>query len=169
MTSSNRRSFTRLTNLTATYEKGEKDKETARVALHEAIIRHLRARNARPGKIAEHTPYDRVWIGELGRNATPPVPPLKGPNAVGPAPKYDPEVQAAALAELDQLTTAYRQAEGTIERTRPLIHTEIVKHYEAGVGPEELSKHTPYDRNWIGEIARSSSSARQRQKTPGAE
>ncbi|MBP5930448.1 hypothetical protein [Streptomyces scabiei] len=167
MTSTKPRSrFTRLSNLTATYRKAEEDQEAARQALHEAIIRHLRARNARPGKVAEHTPYDRVWIGELGRNATPPVPPLKGPNAVGPAPKYDPGVQASALAELDQLTADYRKAGATIEKTRLLIHAEIVKHYEAGVGPEELSSHTPYDRNWIGELARSSSAARQRQKGP---
>jgi hypothetical protein len=169
MTSTRPRPFTRLTNLTATFKQAEEDQETAREALHEAIIRHLRARNARPGKVAEHTPYDRVWVGELARNATPPIPPLKGPNAVGPAPRYDPEVQAAALAELDQLTTAFRKAGAMIEKTRPLIHAEIVKHYEAGVGPEELSKHTPYDRNWIGEIARGSSSARQRLKTPAAE
>lgn len=160
MTSSTRRSFTRLTNLTATYQKAEEDQETARKALHEAIVRHLMERNARPGKIAEHTPYDRVWIGELGRQAG--VPPLKGPNAVGPAPKYDPDVQAAALAELDKLTEAYRKAGAAIEKTRPLIHAEIVKHYEAGVGPEELSRHTPYDREWIGSVARSASGTRQR-------
>ncbi|MEI5526861.1 hypothetical protein ACKI1J_32305 [Streptomyces scabiei] len=167
MTSTRPRSFTRLANLSATYRKAEEDQETARQALHEAIIRHLRERNARPGKVAEHTPYDRVWVGEIGRQNG--VPPLKGPNAVGPAPKYDPAVQAAALAELDQLTADYRKAGATIEKTRPLIHAEIVKHYEAGVGPEELSSHTPYARNWIGEMARSSSSARQRQKTPAAE
>lgn len=164
MTSTKPRTFTRLTNLSATFKQAEDDKETARQGLHEAIIRHLKARNARPGKVAEHTPYDRVWVGEIGRQNG--VPPLKGPNAVGPAPTYDPEVQAAALAELDELTAAYRKAEQTIDKTRPLIHAEIIKHYEAGVGPEELSNHTPYDRNWIGEIARGSSAARQRKKTP---
>jgi hypothetical protein len=160
-----RSSFTRLTNLSATYKQAEEDKETARKALHGTIVRHLKARNARPGKIAEHTPYDRVWVGELGRQAG--VPPLKGPNAVGPPPKYDPQVQAAALAELDELTEAYRKAEATIEKTRPLLHKEIIKHYEAGVGPEELSSKTPYDRNWIGEISRGSTTSRQRKKTPG--
>lgn len=169
MTTTNPRSFTRLAKLSATYAKAEEEQERARQALHEAIVRHLRARNARPGKIAEHTPYDRNWIGEIGRNATPPVPPLKGPNAVGPAPKYDPEVQAAALAELDRLTADFRKAGATIDKTRPSIHAEIVKHYEAGVRPEELSSHTPYDRNWIGEIARSSSGARQRNKAPAGE
>lgn len=167
MASTTPRRFTRLANLTATYKQAEEDQETARAALHAAIGWHLVERNARPGKIADHTPYDRVWVGEIGRQAG--AKPLKGPNAVGPAPKYDPDVQAAALAELDQLTADWRKAEAAIDKTRPLIHAEIIKHYEAGVGPEELSKHTPYDRNWIGEIARSSSSARQRQKTPAAE
>jgi hypothetical protein len=158
------RHYTRLAKLSAEYKQAEDDKEETRLALHEAITRHLKARNARPGKIAEHTPYDRVWIAEIGRQAG--VPPLKGPNAVGPAPKYDPTVQAAALEELDKLTAKYRKAEAAIERTRPLIYAEITKHYEAGRGPEEMSQHTPYTQNWIGEIARGTSSTRQRKKTP---
>lgn len=160
MTSTTRRSFAKLTRLSNTYRKAEEDQETARQALHDAVVRHLRARNARPGEVAKHTPWDRVWISEISRKAG--IPPLKGPNAVGPAPKYDPEVQAAALAELDELSEAYRKAGATIEKTRPQLHAEIVAHYEAGVGPEELSQHTPYDREWIGELARSASSARQR-------
>jgi hypothetical protein len=161
------RHFSRLARHSALFKQGEDDKEAARVALHEAIVRHLRERNARPGKIAEHTPYDRVWIGEIGRQAG--VPPLKGPNATGPAPKYDPAVQAAALEELDRLTADYRRAEAAMDKARPVIYEEIIKHYEAGRGPEEISSHTPYDRNWVGEIARGSSSARQRKKTPAAE
>lgn len=124
-------------------------------------------RNARPGKIAKHTPYDRVWVGEIGRQTG--AKPLKGQNAVGPAPKYDPDVQAAALAELARLAADYRKAGAVIEKTRLLIHAEIITHYEAGVGPEELSKHTPYDRNWIGEIARAATPARQRKTTPAQE
>lgn len=160
------RHFARLARLTSDYKKGEDSQEAARQALHEAIIRHLLERNARPGKIADHTPYDRNWVGELGRQAG--VPPVKGPNAVGPAPKYDPEVQAAALAELDRLTAEYRKAGASMDKARPLIYAEIVKHYEAGRGPDEIASHTPYDRNWVGEIARGSSSARQRKKTPAA-
>lgn len=161
------RHFARLAKHSAAFKAAEDDRETARLALYEAIVRHLRERNARPGKIAEHTPYDRNWIGDIGRNATPPVPPLKGPNAVGPAPKYDPAVQAAALEELDRLTADYRRAEAAMAKARPLIHAEIVAHYEAGRGPEEIASHTPYDRNWVGEIARGTSTARQRtKKTP---
>ncbi|MGV2914585.1 hypothetical protein [Streptomyces alfalfae] len=168
MTSTAPRRFTRLANLTATHKQAEEDQEAAREALHAAIGRHLVERNARPGKIAEHTPYDRVWVGEIGRQAG--AAPLKGPNAVGPPPTYDPAVQAAALEELDRLTADWRRAGAVIEKTRPQIHAEITKHYQAGVGPEELSRHTPYDRNWVGEIARSSSPTRLRRKTaPAAE
>ncbi|MCF3960300.1 hypothetical protein [Streptomyces fuscigenes] len=164
MTSTTPRRFTRLDRHTADFRAGEEAQEEARKALYAAIIRHLTERNARPGKIADHTPYDRNWIGELGRQAG--VPPLKGPNAVGPAPKYDPATQAAALEELDALTAEYDRAKAAIEKARGPIHEEIIKHYEAGVGPEVLAQHSPYDRNWIGQIARSASVTRQRQKSP---
>ncbi|MBL0778057.1 hypothetical protein G6541_12270 [Streptomyces albidoflavus] len=77
-------------------------------------------------------------------------------------------MQAAALAELDQLTAAWEKAEGTIERTRPLVHKEIVAEYEAGATPEEMSSHVPYDRNWIGEIARNASTKRHRESRSSA-
>ncbi|WP_394427051.1 hypothetical protein [Streptomyces sp. SGAir0957] len=165
MTSTSPRAFARLASLSATYREAEEEQEKTRQALHEAIVRHLRARNARPGAIAQHTPYDRVWIGALGRQATPPVPPLKGPNATGPTPTYKPTEQAAALTELDRLTQDLQRASAAIDETRPLIHAEIIRHYTAGVSPEELSVHTPYDRKWIGEIARAGSTVRQRQKS----
>ncbi|WP_433341677.1 hypothetical protein [Streptomyces sp. CA-253872] len=144
------------------YKRAEERLEAARVAIQEAIVRHLRERNARPGRIADHTPYDRVWISELGRNAEPPVPPLKGPRAVGPPPTYDPAVQDAALAELDRLSAAVRRAEATIERERPVIHAEIIRLYELGWTAKTLSPHTPYPPSWVGMIARSGTETRQR-------
>ncbi|MFE9319097.1 hypothetical protein ACFYNV_29045 [Streptomyces albidoflavus] len=166
MTPTRPRPFTRLKKLAAALEKAEADQATARDALHDAILKHLRARSAPPGKIAAHTPYDRNWVGELGRRAG--IPALRGPRAVGPPPKYEPEVQAAALAELDQLTAAWEKAEDTIERTRPLVHKEIVAEYEGGATPEEMSSHVPYDRNWIGEIARNASTKRHRESRSSA-
>lgn len=144
------------------YKRAEERLEAARTAIQEAIVRHLRDRTARPGKIAEHTPYDRVWISELGRTATPPVPPLKGPRAVGPPPVYDPAVQDAALAELDKLSAAVRRAEAAIEKARPVIHAEIVRLYELGWSAKSLSLHTPYPASWVGMIARSGTDTRQR-------
>lgn len=145
-------SFKKLDRLTKAFRDHEAALDEAREALQEAIVRHLRERNARPGKVAEHSPWDRVWIGELARKAG--IPPLKGPNAVGPPPTYDPQVQAAALAEMDRLTAAYVAAETKLAEITPLIYEEIRRHYEAGATPAEIQPHTPYDANWVGEIGR---------------
>lgn len=152
MTSPPAQSFRKLDTLTKKFRTHETTLGEARTAIQEAAIRHLRERNARPGKVADHTPWDRVWIGELARNAG--VPPVKGPNAVGPAPTYDPDVQAAALAELDQLTAPYTRAEAALEELTPLIYEEITRLYQEGVTPTEIAPHTPYDSNWVGEIGR---------------
>ncbi|MFF8994036.1 hypothetical protein ACF09H_29730 [Streptomyces sp. NPDC014983] len=144
--------FRTLDGLTKKFRGHETALDKARTAIQEAAIRHLRERNARPGKVADHTPWDRVWIGELARKAG--VPPVKGPNAVGPAPTYDPDVQAAALAELDKLTAPYTRAEaGLAELTEP-IYEEIRRLYQEGFTPSEIAPHTPYDANWVGEIGR---------------
>ncbi|WP_413808156.1 hypothetical protein [Streptomyces sp. OE57] len=145
-------SFRKLDSLTRKFHAQETALAEARTALQEAIVRHLKARNARPGKVADHSPWDRVWVGELGRQGG--VPPLKGPNAVGPPPKYDPEVQAAALAELDALTAAYTKAENGLDKLTPPIYEEIGRLYKEGVSPTEMAPHTPYDSNWVGEIGR---------------
>lgn len=58
-----------LDKLTAAYRAAEKKLDNARDLLHEAIIKHLRERNARPGKIAEHSPYDRNHVGRIGKAA----------------------------------------------------------------------------------------------------
>ncbi|TDD64792.1 hypothetical protein E1262_27275 [Jiangella aurantiaca] len=67
-----------LDRLTASYTAAAANLERARAELHDAIIRHLRERSAPPGKIADHTPYDRNHIGRLGRAAG--VPPIRGQN-----------------------------------------------------------------------------------------
>lgn len=145
-------SFAELDRLNSRFSTLEDRLYAARDGLKEAVVRHLRERNARPGVIADHTPWDRVWVSQLGREAG--VPPVKGPNAVGPAPKYDPEVQAAAVAELDKLTAAYRRAEKGLDELVTPIHEEIRRHYQAGVPPKEIEPHTPYDAGWVGQIGR---------------
>ncbi|MFE9949317.1 hypothetical protein ACFYRJ_17500 [Streptomyces sp. NPDC005531] len=64
-----------LDELTAAYKKAEALRDTAREALHAAIIKHLMERNAPPGKVAEHSPYDRNHVGRIAKAAG--VPPLR--------------------------------------------------------------------------------------------
>jgi hypothetical protein len=63
--------------LTTTYEEAQQALDKARDALQEAIVRHLRERNAPPGLIAKASPYDRNHVGRLARAAG--VEPLREP------------------------------------------------------------------------------------------
>jgi len=65
-----------LDALTAAFKEAEAIQDAARQELHAAIIRHLRDRNATPGKVSEHTPYDRNHVGRIAKAAG--VPPLRG-------------------------------------------------------------------------------------------
>lgn len=158
MTSTPEPSFTELDRLNARFSTLEERLHAARDGLKEAVVRHLRERNARPGVIADHTPWDRVWVSQLGREAG--VPPVKGPNAVGPPPTYAPDVQAAATAELDKLSGAYRRAEKGLEELVAPIHEEIRRLYQEGVTPKQIAQHTPYDPNWVGQIGRGTEAAK---------
>ncbi|MDX3585994.1 hypothetical protein [Streptomyces europaeiscabiei] len=64
-----------LDRLTDAYEAAKKPFDEARDTLHSAIIKHLMERNARPGQVAEHTPYDRNHIRRIANAAG--VPPLR--------------------------------------------------------------------------------------------
>ncbi|MGW8846586.1 hypothetical protein ACWGNE_02285 [Streptomyces xiamenensis] len=64
-----------LDELTSKFVAAEQARDEARDALHEAIVRHLRERNARPGQVAEHSPYDRNHVGRIAKAAG--VPPLR--------------------------------------------------------------------------------------------
>ncbi|WP_432051234.1 hypothetical protein [Streptomyces xiamenensis] len=64
-----------LDELTSKFVAAEQVADEARDALHEAIVRHLRERNARPGQVAEHSPYDRNHVGRIAKAAG--VPPLR--------------------------------------------------------------------------------------------
>lgn len=65
-----------LDKLTAAFNKAEAARDKARDALHAAIIKHLTERNAPPGKVAEHSPYDRNHVGRIAKAGG--VPPLRG-------------------------------------------------------------------------------------------
>ncbi|MFJ8583652.1 hypothetical protein ACIRD2_03190 [Streptomyces sp. NPDC093595] len=64
-----------LDQLTAAFRKAEEQLERARTALQAAIVKHLKERNASPGKVAEHSPYDRNHIRRIANAAG--VPPLR--------------------------------------------------------------------------------------------
>lgn len=66
-----------LDALTAAFKAADAQLEAAREAVQEAIVRHLRERNAPPGKIAEHSPYDRNHVGRIRDAAG--IPPLRTP------------------------------------------------------------------------------------------
>jgi len=55
--------------LSAAFKAASDAQDAARKALHEAIVRHLRDRNAPPGKVADHVPYDRNHVGRLAKAA----------------------------------------------------------------------------------------------------
>lgn len=140
-----------LRSLDVPFVKAESDRDTARQALHAAIIKHLHARSARPGDIADHTPYDRNWIGELGRKNK--VPSLRGPDAP-PKPTYDPETVAAALAELDELSAVLASAERSVDEARKPLHEAIRRHYPLLSSPK-MADQIKYDRNHVLRIATS--------------
>lgn len=64
-----------LDELTAAFKETGEAHERARDALHEAIVRHLRERNAPPSMVAKHSPYDRNHVGRIAKAAG--VPPLR--------------------------------------------------------------------------------------------
>ncbi|MFG2404231.1 hypothetical protein ACGFR8_07805 [Streptomyces brevispora] len=145
-----KKALAELDALTDAYTRADTALEAARKPLHAAIIKHLTQRSAPPGKIAEHTPYDRNHVGRIGKAAG--VPPLRGPNAA-PAPDYDAKTEAKAVRELDKLTAAWEAAGAAVEEARKPLHAAIVRHYtERTVTPGVLADHTPYDRNYVGKI-----------------
>ncbi|GHA94334.1 hypothetical protein GCM10010346_16370 [Streptomyces chryseus] len=141
-----------LDRLTSAFTQATTRLDTARDTLHAAIVRHLKARSAPPGKLADHTPYDRNHVGRLSKAAG--VPPLRGPDAA-PAPVYDEETERAALAELDKLTAAFNRAQAKVDAARDPLQEAIVRHYSARtLTPGVIAQHVPYDRNHVGRIVK---------------
>lgn len=65
--------FAEMDQLTADFHTAEQALERAREAVQEGIVRHLTERNAPPGRLAEHTPYDRNHVGRIARAADVPT------------------------------------------------------------------------------------------------
>jgi len=137
-----------LDRLTGRFKKAESDRDEARDALQAAIVKHLKARNAPPGVIADHSPYDRVHVGRIGKaGGVEPLP--KGPQL-----EYAPATVDAATGELDELTKVFKKAEDNVDKARDALHASIAKHYAARtLGPSAMEPHTPYKRNRIKQIA----------------
>lgn len=141
-----------LDRLTSAFTKAKTQLDNSRDALHAGIVRHLHARSAPPGKLADHTPYDRNHVGRLGKEAG--VPPLRGPNAA-PAPAYDEATEKVALSELDRLTSAYTRAEAKVDSARERLQDAIIRHYASRVlTPGVITEHVPYDRNHVGRLVK---------------
>lgn len=67
---------------------------------------------------------------------------------------YDQEVQAAALAEIAQLKTAFEAAETALETARENLRVAIVHHLmERHAPPGLVADASPYDRNHVRRIA----------------
>lgn len=138
--------------LDSAYTRAERRRDEARDALHVAMIRHLMARSAPPGQLADHTPYDRNWVRVRAKEAG--VPPLRGPDA-GPKPVYDPGVMEEAFVELDRLSAAFDEAERAIVAARGPLQEAIIWHYMHGtLRPVEIAAHVSYDLNHVGLIVR---------------
>lgn len=70
-----------------------------------------------------------------------------------PTPEYDPASEAAALEEIDRLTTAFKEAQAVANEKRDALHEAIVRHLrERNAPPGKIAKHSEYDRNHIGRI-----------------
>lgn len=67
--------YAELDGLTANYRTAEQQLEAAREALRKSIVAHLTAQDAPPGKVAEHTPYDRNHVARIAREGG--VPPQR--------------------------------------------------------------------------------------------
>ncbi|MER7953871.1 hypothetical protein [Streptomyces sp. NPDC096030] len=66
-----------LDALSEAFKASEQAYEQSRQALRAAIIDNLMTRTLRPSQVEAHTPYDRVHIGRIAREAG--VPPLRAP------------------------------------------------------------------------------------------
>lgn len=74
--------------------------------------------------------------------------------------------EQAALEELDALTATFKEAEGAYTEARDALHASIIKHLmERNATPGNVSKHTPYDRNHVGRIAKAAGVPPLRERT----
>lgn len=63
---------------------------------------------------------------------------------------YDPEIQAAALAEIAQLKEAFEELQAARDKARDALHEGIVRHLrERSAPPGLIADASPYDRNHV--------------------
>lgn len=60
--------------------------------------------------------------------------------------------QTEALAELETATQEFRDAERVLEEKRERVHGAVLNSLRAGIGPSEIERHGPYDRNHVGRL-----------------
>lgn len=74
--------------------------------------------------------------------------------------------QQAARARLDELSAAYTEAEGQFEEARQALNKAIVDVLKARVlGPSEVTRHVPYERQHVGRIAKAAGIPPLRERT----
>jgi hypothetical protein len=82
---------------------------------------------------------------------------------------YDQEVQAKAIAEVEQLTAAFEEAQQALDRARDALQDAIVRHLrERNAPPGLIATASPYDRNHVGRIARTAGVEPLREPKPKA-
>ena len=60
--------------------------------------------------------------------------------------------QTEALAALEAVTDEFRAAEEALEEVRERVHKAVLRSLRTGVGPSEIERRGPYDRNHVGRI-----------------
>jgi hypothetical protein len=60
--------------------------------------------------------------------------------------------QQAALRLLDDASTEYQAAEQTLDQKRTRLHEAVAAALRTEVGPSEVTRHTPYDRQHVARI-----------------
>jgi hypothetical protein len=62
--------------------------------------------------------------------------------------------QQRAIQLLDEATADYRKTEELLDDKRTALHGAIAAALRADVGPSEVTRHSPYDRQHVSRIAR---------------
>lgn len=74
--------------------------------------------------------------------------------------------ELAAIALLDELTEQYNEAERALDRARDAVSAGIVKVLKAKtLGPSEVTRHVPFERQHVGRIAKAGGVAPLREPT----
>lgn len=64
------------------------------------------------------------------------------------------DLKVEAIAELEEAANAFRDSEALLNRDRDRLHAAVVAALRADVGPSEIERISPYDRQHIQRIRR---------------